>query len=64
MSDYEGLKRRTAATTAALVAAGASLAALTGGTAAALPFAAGGCVGETRARMWPATGRLPLKLAG
>ncbi|GLC44248.1 hypothetical protein PLESTB_000756800 [Pleodorina starrii] len=45
MSDYSDLKRRVAATTALLVASGASLAALTGGTAAALPYTAGGIVG-------------------
>ncbi|KAG2429658.1 hypothetical protein HYH02_013996 [Chlamydomonas schloesseri] len=45
MNDYTDLKKRLAATTALLVASGASLAALTGGTAAALPYAAGGVVG-------------------
>ncbi|KXZ42823.1 hypothetical protein GPECTOR_116g355 [Gonium pectorale] len=45
MSDYADLKRRLAATTTLLVASGASLAALTGGTAAALPYTAGGVVG-------------------
>ncbi|EFJ44280.1 hypothetical protein VOLCADRAFT_106495 [Volvox carteri f. nagariensis] len=45
MSDYTDLKRRVATTTALLVASGASLAALTGGTAAALPYTAGGVVG-------------------
>jgi hypothetical protein len=46
MGEYEGLKRRMAGTTLLLVAAGASLAAVTGGTAAALPYTAGGVVGE------------------
>ncbi|GIM15970.1 hypothetical protein Vretimale_18642 [Volvox reticuliferus] len=45
MSDYSDLKRRIAATTALLVASGASLAALMGGTVVALPYAAGGVVG-------------------
>ncbi|GLI69695.1 hypothetical protein VaNZ11_014384, partial [Volvox africanus] len=45
MSDYSELKRRVAATTALLVASGASLAALMGGTVVALPYAAGGVVG-------------------
>ncbi|KAG2488505.1 hypothetical protein HYH03_013008 [Edaphochlamys debaryana] len=45
MNDYDDLKRRIAATTTLLVASGASLAALTGGTAAALPYTAGGVVG-------------------
>lgn len=45
MSDYSDLKRRVAITTVLMVASGASLAALTGGTEAALPYAAGGVVG-------------------
>ncbi|PNH04841.1 hypothetical protein TSOC_009006 [Tetrabaena socialis] len=45
MTEFDDLKRRLSTTTALLVASGASLTALIGGTAAALPYVMGGIVG-------------------